>query len=93
VGYIATTGIIMLNMLRTSRINPKLSASTHLDVKYDNNRANMEPLGTISIAHEIPNRRRNWAPHGQYGWYIGPAIEHYQWYRVYINKTISERVV
>jgi hypothetical protein len=32
----------------------------------------MAPPGTIIIAHETPNRRRTWAPHGQDGWYIGP---------------------
>jgi hypothetical protein len=69
--------VITLNMLRTSRINPKISASTHIDGQYDYNRAPMAPPGTRIIAHEKPSRRRTWAPHGQYGWYIGPALEHY----------------
>jgi hypothetical protein len=56
--------VITLNMLRTSRINPKLSAATHIYGQYDFNRAPMAPPGTRSIAHETPNRRRNWAPHG-----------------------------
>jgi hypothetical protein len=38
--------VITLNMLRISRINPKLSASTHIDGKYDYNRAPMTPMGT-----------------------------------------------
>jgi hypothetical protein len=80
-------------MLRISRINPKLSASTHIAGQYDYNRAPMEPLGTRIIAHETPNIRRTWAPHGQDGWYIGPALEHYRCYTVYISKTRSERVV
>jgi hypothetical protein len=69
--------VITLIMLRTSRINPKLSAATHIYGKYYFNRAPMAPPGTIIIAHETPNRRRTWAPHGQDGWYIGPALEHY----------------
>jgi hypothetical protein len=85
--------VITLNMLRTSRINPKLSASTHIDGQYDFNRALMAPTGTRIIAHETPSTRRTWAPHGQYGWYIGPALEHYRCYAVYINKTRGERVV
>jgi hypothetical protein len=85
--------VITLNMLRTSRINSKLSASTHLDGQYDYNRSPMAPPGTIIIAHETPSRRRTWAPHGQDGWYIGPALEHYRCYTVYINKTRGERVV
>jgi hypothetical protein len=29
----------------------------------------------------------------RWGWYIGPALEHYRCYTVYINKTRGERVV
>jgi hypothetical protein len=88
-----TQAVITLNMLRTSRINPKLSASTHIDGQYDFNRSPMVPPGTRIIAHETPSRRRTWAPHGQDGRYIGSALEHYQCYTVYINKTRGERVV
>jgi hypothetical protein len=85
--------VITLNMLRTSRVNIKLSASIHIDGQYDFNRAPMAPPGTRIIAHETTSRRRTWAPHDQYGWYIGPALEHYGCYTVYINKTRGERVV
>jgi hypothetical protein len=47
-------GIITLNMLRSSRINPKLSAATHRFGQYDFNRAPMAPPGTRIIAHETP---------------------------------------
>jgi hypothetical protein len=80
-------------MLRTSRINPKLLASTHIDGQYDYNISPMAPPGTIKIAHETPIRRRTWAPHGQYGWYIGPALEHYRCYTVYVKRTRGERIV
>jgi hypothetical protein len=70
--------VITLNMLRTSIINPKLSAATHNFGQYDFNRAPLAPPGTRIIAHETPDRRRTWAPHGQDGCYIGPALEHYR---------------
>jgi hypothetical protein len=85
--------VIALNMLSTSRINPKLSAATHIFGQYDFNRAPMAPPGTRIKAHETPSRRRTWAPHGQDGWHIGPALEHYQCYTVYIMKNREERVV
>jgi hypothetical protein len=85
--------VIKLNILRKSRINPKLSAATHIYGQYDFNRAPMAPPGTRIIAHETPNRRRTLAPHGQDGWYIGPALEHYWCYSVYITNTRGERVV
>jgi hypothetical protein len=85
--------VITLNMLRIYQINPKLSASTHIDGQYYYNRAPMAPPGSRIIAHETSNRRRTCAPHGKYGWYIGPALEHYRCYTIYISKTRSERVV
>jgi hypothetical protein len=85
--------VITLNMLRRSRINPKLSAATHIFGQYDFNRAPMASPGTRIIAHETPSTRRTWAPHGQDGWYIGPALEHYRCYTVYINKTRGNRIV
>jgi hypothetical protein len=74
--------VMTLNMLRTSRINPKLSAATHIFGQNDFNRVPMAPPGTRIIAHETPGRRRTLAPHGQDGWYIGPALEHYRCYTV-----------
>jgi hypothetical protein len=85
--------VMTLNMLRTSRINLKLSAATHIFGQYDFNRAPMEPPGTRIIAHETPSRRRTWAPHGQDGWYIGPALEHYRCYTACITKTRGNRIV
>jgi hypothetical protein len=85
--------VITLNMPRTSRINPKLSAATHIFGQYDFNRAPMAPPVARIIAHETPSRRRTWAPHGQDGWYIGPALEHYRCYKVYITKTRGDRLV
>jgi hypothetical protein len=67
--------ILTLNMLITSRKNPKIYAATHLDGQYEYIRTHMAPSCTILIAHETPNRRRTWAPHGQDGWYIGPDLE------------------
>jgi hypothetical protein len=85
--------VMTLNMLRNSRINPKLSAATHIFGQHDFNRAPMAPPGTRIIAHETPTRKRTWSPHGQDGWYIGPALEHYRCYTVYITKTRSNRIV
>jgi hypothetical protein len=49
--------VMTLNILRTSRINPKLSAATHIFGQYDFNRDPMAPPGTRIIAHETPGRR------------------------------------
>jgi hypothetical protein len=85
--------VITLNMIRTSRINQKLSAATHIFGQHDYTRAPMAPPGTRTISHETPGRRNTWSPHMQDGWYIGPALEHYRCYTVYITKTRSSRIV
>jgi hypothetical protein len=85
--------VITLNMLRTSRLNPKLSAAKHIFGQYYFNRAPMATPGTRIIAHETPAMRRTGAPHGQYGCYIGPALDHYRCYTVYITKTRSNIIV
>jgi hypothetical protein len=56
--------VITLNMLRSSRIIPKLSIATHIFGQCDFNRAPMAPPGTMIIAHETPGKRKTWAPHG-----------------------------
>jgi predicted Abi (CAAX) family protease len=85
--------VIILNMLRTSIINPKLSAATHLDGQRDYTRVPMAPPGSRIIELETPSRRRTWAPHGQNGWYIGPALEHYRYYTVYITTNRIECII
>jgi hypothetical protein len=85
--------VITLNMLRTSRINPKLLAATHILGQHDYNRAQMAPAGIRIIAHETPGRRKTWATHGQDGWYIRPALEHNRCYTVYITNTPSSIIV
>jgi hypothetical protein len=42
--------------------------------------------------HEKPDHRGSWSPHGLNGWYIGPAMEHYQSHRVYCSTTGHERI-
>jgi hypothetical protein len=52
----------------------------------------MAPPGTRVILHKTPAQRGTWATHGEWGWYIGPAPEHYRNYRLYVTKTAAERI-
>ena len=47
---------ITLNLLRKSRMNPKLSAYAQVHGAYDFNRTPMAPPGTQVITHEKPNQ-------------------------------------
>ena len=80
---------ITLNLLRSSRINPKLSGYAQLYGFFDFNRT---PPGTRIVVHEKPANRGTWAPHGVDAWYIGPAMEHYRCYNTYIWSTKAERI-
>jgi hypothetical protein len=49
--------MISLNLLRGSRINPKLSAYAQVHGAYDFNRTPLKPPGTHVIVHEKPSVR------------------------------------
>jgi hypothetical protein len=84
---------ITLNLLRTSRLHPQLSAAAHFHGLVDYNKTSFAPPGCRIIAHEKPGKRRTWAPHGQHGYSLGPDIHNYRCQNVYISATASERIV
>jgi hypothetical protein len=84
---------ITLNLLRGSRINPKLSAWAQVHGTFDFNRTPLGPPGCRVLAHEKPAKRKTWAPHGLDGWYVGPAIDSYRCYTIWIWETRSLRVI
>ena len=59
---------LTLNLLRPSRINPRLSAEAQLNGAFDFNRTPLAPPGTKVLIFETPTQRRTWAPHGVDGW-------------------------
>jgi hypothetical protein len=84
---------ITLNLLWTSRLHPQLYAAAHYHGIVDYNKTAFAPPGCKIIAHEKPGKRRTWAPHGQHGYSLGPAMHHYRCQNVYISTTASERIV
>jgi hypothetical protein len=84
---------ITLNLLRTSRLHPHLSAAAHFHGLVDYNKTAFAPPGCKIIAREKPGKRRTWAPHGQHGYLLCPDMHHYRCQNVYISATASERIV
>jgi hypothetical protein len=82
---------ITLNLLRSSRRQPKLSAHACLHGPFDFNRSPLAPPGTRVVVHITPNQRQNMAPHGVDGWYVGPSTEHYRCHKCYIPSTFGVR--
>eukprot|EP00978_Attheya_sp_CCMP212_P022995 scaffold69577_cov29-Attheya_sp.AAC.1 len=55
--------MISLNLLRGSRLNPKLSAYAQVHGAFDFNRTPLAPPGTKVLVHEKPGVRASWAAH------------------------------
>ena len=53
---------ITLNLLRSSRANPKLSAYTYLFGQFDYNKTPIVPPGTRVLVHDKSDKRSTWAP-------------------------------
>ena len=78
---------LTLNLLRSTRLNPHLSAYTFLFGEFDFNKTPLVPPGTKVLAHVKPDNRRSWSQHGDEGWYVGPSLQHYRCIKVYFPKT------
>ena len=82
---------LTLNLLRQSRINPKLSGHAILHGEFNYDATPLAPPGTKVIVHEKPAVRGTWSCHGVRGWYLGPSMHHYRCHKVYISSTRGER--
>ena len=83
---------LTLNLLRTSRVNPSLSAYAYLFGSFDFNKTPMAPPGTQVVIHEKPKQRTSWGYHGLDAWYTGPSLEHYRCIKCYVPSTRKQRV-
>jgi hypothetical protein len=84
---------LTLNLLRSSRIHPSLSAHASLFGNFDFNRTPIAPPGTKIVAHTSSETRTPYGEHGKVGWYIGPSLEHYRCWKCYFEDTMAERDV
>ena len=84
---------LTINLLRSSRIHPSLSAHASMFGQFDYNRTPLAPPGTKIVAHLAATTRTSFGQHGKVGWYIGPSPEHYRCYRCYFPDTQQERDV
>ena len=83
---------ITLNLLRTARTNPKLSAYAYLYGNFDFTATPLAPPGTKLVAHIDPTNRGTWELNGEVGWYVGPAMDHYRCITAYFLRTRTTRI-
>jgi hypothetical protein len=79
--------VLTLNLLRNSRVNPKLSAYAYLHGNFDFNRTPLAPPGTKVVVHLKSGNRGSWEYHGEEGWYVGPSMEHYRCVKCFLPQT------
>ena len=83
---------ITLNLLRTCRIHPHLSAHAALHGEYHFDATPMAPPGCKALILEHPNIRKSWGTHAIDAWYLGPALDHYRCYQFFVPSTKGYRI-
>ncbi len=81
-----------LNLLRTSRVHPKISAYHALEGTHDFNRHPFAPPATRATIFNPPKTRASWGARATDAWYIGPAWRHYQCLTFHVPSTGCERI-
>lgn len=83
--------ITTLILLRTSNINPKLSAHATLEGNYDIMRHPMAPPGAQVMVHLNADQRPTFSQRTIPGFYLSPELNHYRCFRIFIPSTGAER--
>ena len=76
-----------LNLMRATRIQPKISAFTLLHGAFNYERTPIAPAGMKIIIHDKPKERGSWQDRGTTGWYIGMALNHFRCHTCYVPQT------
>ena len=85
-------GQVTLNLLRNSRMNPKLSAHAYLFGDFNYNKTPLAPPGTRLAMHVKPYDRVSWDPRAKIAYYVGPAEKHYRCITCYNPLTRKELI-
>jgi hypothetical protein len=78
---------LTLNLLSFPQRNPDISANQELYGAFNFSKMPLAPLVTKALVFEDPTTCASWAPHATDGFYVGPAIDHYQYLHFYVPAT------
>ena len=76
-----------LNMLRSARVNPHLSAYAYMNGEFEFNRTPLAPPGTRVVVHLKKGQKQTWELNGEVAWYIGPSMKHYRCVQCFYPRT------
>ena len=82
---------ITINLLRSSRTNPRLSAHAYVLGEFNFTATPLAPPGTKIVAFISPEKRATWDLNGEVGWYVGPSMHHYRCVQCYFPRTRDVR--
>jgi hypothetical protein len=85
--------VLTLNLLRPSRINPRLSAHSQIHGHFNFDKTPLAPPGIKVLAHEPATGRESFAVHAVRGYYVGPCLHHYRCFTIWTPSTNATRVV
>ncbi len=68
---------LTLNLLRQSKVAPKISAFAHVHGPHDYMKKPFAPLGCAIQAHVKPEDRRTWDPRADAGFSLGTSMQHH----------------
>ena len=83
--------VVQLNMLRSSAINPSISAFEQLHGPHNYDSHPFAILGNAVEVHVTPDSRRTWDEHTIPGFYLDPSWEHYRCHDEWITETRATR--
>jgi hypothetical protein len=83
---------LTLNLLRQSRVAPKILAFAHVHGTHDYMQKPFVPIGCVVQMHVKPNDHLSWNTRLEPDFNLGTSMEHYQCFRVYVTRTRATRI-
>ncbi len=83
---------LTLNLLRQSKVAPKISAFAHIHSPHNYMKKPFAPLGCAIQAHVKLEDCRTWNPRADARFSLGTSMQHHQCFWVYIIKTRATRI-
>jgi hypothetical protein len=83
---------LTVNLLQQSNIAPKVSVYAHVHGQHNYMKCPFTPLGCAVMAHIKPKNRQSWDVYADTGFNIRTAMEHHQYFHIYILKTKATRI-
>jgi hypothetical protein len=81
-----STSSVVRASIPNSRLTPKSTVSLTTTTP-------LAPPGTRAFAHEAKDTCRSWAAHTSEGWYVGPALDSYRCFTIWMDHTRRTRLV